>query len=95
MFSSLNTIILCIGLASFVIGFLEPLIHEKLMLFFLKINKKEKTTVFLAVVTLIVSLGLCSLALLYLSTFEEGVAPVIVLSFMIGIGCMKWLRGEL
>lgn len=48
-----------------------------------------------AIIASVFSLALCSVALIYLSTFRGGFPPFTALAFMLGIALVRWLRKEL
>lgn len=92
----LTPIQIWIALAAFLIGCAIPIVYSKLIL---KIKRARELTKeasnALVLFSFLFSFGLGACGLIYLSTLGLGLAPTIVLSFMIGLGLVRWVRKEL
>jgi hypothetical protein len=96
MLGAMTTTTLLMALVSFLIGCIGPIMYYGVVLGIQRIQgANRKASIAVAFFAFIISFGLCSVGIVYLSTVEAERAPIIVVAFMIGLGLVRWLRNEL
>jgi hypothetical protein len=83
-----------VGVAAFLIGSIIPILYYWTVLLVQRSLKATKTSWFTALIAILLSFGLGSAALVYLSATSGGNPRVISLSALIGFGFVRWLRGD-
>ena len=81
---------------SFSIGCVAPVLNFQLKLWIQLIRGvATKASVTVTVIAFVVSRGLCSIGLIYMSTVQVGESPPLVVAFLSGVGLVRWLRREI
>jgi uncharacterized BrkB/YihY/UPF0761 family membrane protein len=87
--------VVLVAIGSLVLGGLVPIFYDGIIRFaqrkFAASRKTPWPTAFLA---FLVSFGATSAGLVYLSTTSGGQPRVIVIAFIIGVGLVRWFRGD-
>jgi hypothetical protein len=83
-----------VGLGSFLLGCAVPILYYWVIPVVQRALKATRTSWITTLSALIVSLGVTSAGLVYLSTTHGGQPKVIVIAYMIGVALVRWLRGD-
>lgn len=87
--------VLAVGVGALILGLLVPITYDATIRFTQRTFNVTKRIPLLAILfALLFSFALASVGLVYLSTTRGGEPIVIVLSFTVGIGVARWLRGD-
>jgi hypothetical protein len=86
-----SEMIVIVGVLSFAIGCLVPLAYSKILH---AVKYTGVANLVGIILGLVLSFGLASAGLVYLSTTRGGQPLVIVFSFIAGFAIARWFRGE-
>ena len=86
--------IVLVGVGSFLLGGAAPIAYYWLVLLAQRSFRATSTSWLTAFSAFLLSFGVTSAGLVYLSTTSGGQPGVIVIAYMIGVGLARWVRGD-
>lgn len=90
-----HTTVALIGVASFAVGAVQPLLFAWLVAVLRRSNGVAKPNTFTVVLALSLSLGACSAVLVYLASLGRAPGFAIAIPFVLGIDAARLVRREI